>query len=137
MATVLGVLPEVRGLREQIVKELPSFDVAQLNGGRLMPTATCRISSASASADRSQKLGCPPSPFEPEFVTDLFREEPKLMLRAHSDASALLPKRLRRSELSRTETLDSDIAALASTGDSVQPVSGYSKPAAMGIPITL
>lgn len=31
IATVLGVLPEVRALREQIVKDLPSFDVAQFD----------------------------------------------------------------------------------------------------------
>jgi hypothetical protein len=37
-----------------------------------------------------------------------------------------------RSDDSSTETLDSDIAALASTGDSRQPVSGASTPAAIG-----
>lgn len=31
VATVLGVLPEVRGLREQIVKELPSFDIQRFD----------------------------------------------------------------------------------------------------------
>lgn len=31
VATVLGVLPEVRGLREQIVKELPTFDVERFD----------------------------------------------------------------------------------------------------------
>jgi hypothetical protein len=31
VATVLGVLPEVNALREQIVKELPSFDVARFD----------------------------------------------------------------------------------------------------------
>lgn len=31
VATVLGVLPELRGLREQIAKELPTFDVAQFD----------------------------------------------------------------------------------------------------------
>lgn len=33
-------------------------------------------------------------------------------------------KRFKRSELVRTETLDSDIAALAKTGESSQPVQG-------------
>ena len=36
-----------------------------------------------------------------------------------------------------TETLDSDIAALAITGDNSQPNTGYSTPAAIGIPIML
>ena len=34
---------------------------------------------------------------------------------------------------SDTETLDSDIAALARTGDRSHPVSGYSAPAATGM----
>ena len=42
-----------------------------------------------------------------------------------------------RSDESNTETLDSDIAALASTGDSSQPVNGYSAPAAIGMHTTL
>lgn len=46
-------------------------------------------------------------------------------------------KRRRRSEFVSTDTLDSDIAALARTGDSNQPVHRYSAPAATGIPITL
>ena len=31
VATVLGVLPEVRALRERIVKELPSFNLARFD----------------------------------------------------------------------------------------------------------
>lgn len=46
-------------------------------------------------------------------------------------------KRRNRREFASTETLESDIAALARTGESVHPVSGYSSPAAMGIPTTL
>jgi hypothetical protein len=46
-------------------------------------------------------------------------------------------KDLSRRLFVRTDTLDSDIAALAITGDSSQPVTGYSSPAAIGIPITL
>jgi hypothetical protein len=42
-----------------------------------------------------------------------------------------------RSEFATTLTLESDIAALASTGDSSHPVSGYSTPAATGMPTTL
>ena len=29
--TILGVLPEVMALREQLIKELPSFDITQLD----------------------------------------------------------------------------------------------------------
>lgn len=36
-----------------------------------------------------------------------------------------------------TDTLENDIAALAMMGDNSQPVSGYSAPAAMGMPSTL
>lgn len=43
----------------------------------------------------------------------------------------------RRSEFSRTETLDSDIAALAKAGDSDQPVTDVKAPAASGNPTTL
>jgi hypothetical protein len=46
-------------------------------------------------------------------------------------------KDLSRRLFVRTDTLDSDIAALAITGESSQPVTGYSSPAAIGIPITL
>src|SRR3954465_13047926 len=31
VATVLGVLPELKAMREQIVKELPTFDIAQFD----------------------------------------------------------------------------------------------------------
>src|SRR5690606_7033251 len=41
-------------------------------------------------------------------------------------------KRRSRSALSSTNTLDSDIAAAASTGDSRRPKAGYSAPAATG-----
>jgi hypothetical protein len=39
--------------------------------------------------------------------------------------------------LSSTDTLDSDIAALAKTGERVQPVRGSKSPAARGMPTTL
>ena len=45
--------------------------------------------------------------------------------------------RRKRRELMSTDTLDRDIAALASTGESCQPVHGKSTPAATGMPITL
>jgi hypothetical protein len=40
-------------------------------------------------------------------------------------------------ELASTETDESDIAALARTGESSHPVKGYSAPAAIGMPMTL
>ena len=52
-------------------------------------------------------------------------------------ASEARPNLRSRSELAITETLDRDIAALANTGESDHPVSGYSTPAASGIPIRL
>jgi hypothetical protein len=46
-------------------------------------------------------------------------------------------KRRSRRELRSTDTLDRLMAALARTGDRSQPVSGYSAPAAIGMPIAL
>src|SRR6188768_1476068 len=82
-STILGVIPEVRALREQIVKELPSFDITQVDK---LEDYTLALRFAHAAYQTATK--------PPDDLAQLSEEAADLRERLVADAKALALHRL-------------------------------------------